>query len=208
MLAWLLALAAGAGAAAAPPPPPTTLTIGGRLALPAASERPASGQVVVELRDLRADRVLAEQRLPLDGTQPTQAFQLQLPRERLPRGHGLSVRGALLAHGGAAWLSEPVAIDPAAVSVDLGTLQLARAPRPLAFQTHIDCRIRQFIIGMSGDTLTLRDGEFSFALQPSAAEPDQHFEAMGDPSTFVHTHGTTATVAIRGVTYAGCSLLR
>lgn len=207
MLAWLWAQAIGAGGTAAPERP-ATLTVRGQLALPSAAKRPAGGQVVVELRDTRADRVLAEQRLPMDEAHPTQPFHLQLARERLPRGHGLSVRGALLDHGGQAWLSEPVAIDPTAVSLDLGTLSLARAPRPLAFQTHIDCRMRQFVVGMDGDTLTLRDGEQSFTLQPSAADPDQRFEAVGDASTFVHTHGTTATVAIRGVRYAGCSLLR
>lgn len=207
VLAWL-ALLALTGSGAATPQQPTLLTVQGRLVLPAAAERPAGAQLVVELRDTDADRVLAEQRLPLDGAGTTLPFELRLPRERLPRGHRLSVRGALLAHAGAAWLSEPVAIDPTAVAVDLGALRLARAPQALAFQTHIDCRIKQFVVGMAGDTLTLRDGAQSFALQPSAADPDQRFEAVADASTFVHTHGTTATVAIRGVTYAGCSLLR
>lgn len=207
VLAWLSLLATGAGSAAAPQPS-APLAVRGQLALPAAAERPTSGQIVVELRDLRADRVLAEQRLPLADTQPTQAFHLRLPRERLPRGHGLSLRGALFGHDGEMWLSEPVAIDPAAASVDLGTLPLVRAPRPLAFQTRIDCGLRQFVIGMAGDTLTLRDGEQSFALQPSAADPDQHLVAVGDASTSVQLDGTTATVTVRGVSYAGCSLLR
>jgi hypothetical protein len=207
VLTWL-AMMAVATHGATTPQPPATLTVRGQLALPVVAERPAGGQVVVELRDTRADRVLAEQRLPLDEATPTQPFQLQLRRDRLPRGHLVSVRGALLTPHGAEWLSEPVTIDPTAASVDLGLLQLARAPRPLAFQTYIDCRIRQFVVGMAGDTLTLRDGEQTFALQPSATNPDQRFEAVADPSTFVHTAGTSATVAIRGVIYAGCSLLR
>lgn len=206
-LTWLCVLVVVAHGTT-PPEPLPGLTVRGQLALPAAAERPTGGELVVELRDMRADRVLTEQRLPLDATHPFQAFQLRLPIDRLPRGHRLSVRGALLTRDGVQWLTQPIAVDPAAASVDLGTLQLTRAPRPLAFQTHIDCRIRQFVVGMAGDALTLRDGEDLFALQPSAADPDQRFEAVGDPSTYVHTAGTTATVAVRGVIYAGCSLLR
>lgn len=204
----LAALWASAIGAAAGPPPSAVLTIHGRVVLPDAAERSAGGQIVVELRDTQTDRVLAEQRLPLDASAPTQRFRLRLPRAGLSRDQTLSLRGALLERGGTIRLSEPVAVDPASASVNAGALVLARAPRPLAFQTHIDCRLRQFVVGMAGDTLTLRDGEHSFALQPSAADPDQRFEAVGDPTTFVQTSGTAATVTVRGVTYAGCSLLR
>lgn len=204
---WWPALVLAAGGATAPEPL-VMLTIRGRLTLPATPLRPAHGQLVVELRDTRGERVLIEQRMPLDATASTQAFQLRLPRQRLPRDAALSVRAALLDRGGAAWLSEPAAVDTAEASVDLGTLRLARAPRPLAFQTRIDCGLRQFVIGMDGDAMTLRDGEQSFVLQPSSDDPERRLEAVGDASTYVHTAGTSASVSVRGLIYAGCSLLR
>lgn len=207
VLTWLSVLVAMAHGAT-PSEPQPALTVRGQLALPAAGERPAVGEFVIELRDTRTDRVLTEQRLPLDATHSVQSFQLRLPHDRLRRGHRLGLRGSLLSRDGAQWLTPPIAIDAAVASVELGTLQLTRAPRPLAFQTHIDCRIREFVVGMAGDALTLRDGEDLFALQSFAADPDQRFEAVGDPSTYVHTAGTSATVAVRGVIYAGCSLLR
>jgi hypothetical protein len=207
LLLWWPALALAAGGTAAPEPL-AVLTISGNIALPAAPLRPAQGQLVVELRDTHADRVLAEQRMPLEATAAMQAFQLRLPHDRVPRQALLAVRAALLDRGGPAWLSEPVAIDTATSPVDLATLHLARAPRPLAFQTRIDCGLRQFVIGMDGDTMTLRDGPQSFALRPSTLDPDRHLEAAGDVATYVHTTGTSATVAVRGLIYAGCSLLR
>lgn len=206
LLCWPALVLAAGGATA--PEPLAMLTIRGRLALPAPPLRPAQGQLVVELRDVHADRVLAEQRMAPHASAATQAFQLRLPHDRLPRNAALNVRAALLDRDGATWLSEPVAVEASPTPVDLGTLRLVRAPRPLAFQTRIDCGLRQFVIGMAGDTLTLRDGEQSFALQPSAADPDQQLVAVGDASTSVQLEGTTATVTVRGVIYAGCSLLR
>jgi hypothetical protein len=208
LLAGLAALAIGAGSATLHEPP-VELVVRGRLSLHGTGVPPGSGHLaIVELRDTEAERVLAEQRLPLHGAAAALRFELRLSRERRPPGRALSVRGALLDSGRLAWLSEAVAIDATAASVDVGTLRLSLAPRPLAFQTRIHCGMRQFVVGMAADTLTLSDGDRFYALQPAAADPDQRFEAVGDPSTFVHTQGTTATVAVRGVSYVGCSLLR
>ena len=120
----------------------------------------------------------------------------------------MGVRAAVLAEGWAQWLSEPIAVDASGGSIDLGTLTLARAPRPLAFQTLIDCAGRSFVIGMAGEVLTLRDGEKSYALKPETTAPDQHFKAVGDVSTFVRTQGRSATVSVSGAIYAGCNVSR
>jgi uncharacterized lipoprotein YbaY len=208
LMAWLAALATGA-CCATRHAPPAALVVRGQLALPGAGERPGRGSLaIVELHDTEADRVLVEQRLSMDGASAALPFELRLPPDRRPPGRSLSVRGALLDGGRAAWLSEPVVIAATVAAADVGTLQMARAPRQLAFQTRINCGMRQFVVGMAGDTLTLSDGERFFALQPAAADLDQRFEAVDDSTTFVLTHGTTATVAVHGVSYVGCSLLR
>jgi len=196
----------GLAGCSVPPSQPQELTILGQLQLPHGEATP--GEIVVELRDTADDRVLTEQRQPLRGNHAKLPFRLQLSRDRLTPGHALSVRAAVLAGGWARWLSEPVAVDPSRSSVDLGTLALARAQRPLAFQTRIDCAGRSFIVGMAGDVLTLRDGEKSYALDPVAATPDEHLEAVGDASTFVRTQGRSAALSVGGVVYEGCSVSR
>lgn len=189
------------------PGQPQDLTIRGRLQLPHGTA--IEGEAVVELRDTTDDRVLTEQREPLDGSTTALHFQLQLPRHRWPTSHGLGVRAAVLAGGWAQWLSEPVAVGREAQgSIDLGTLALARAQRPLAFQTLIDCGGRRFVLGMGGEVLMLRDGEKSYALEPAVSAPDDRLEAVGDPSTFVWTQGRSATVSVGGVVYSGCSVSR
>ncbi len=186
--------------------PPSDLTIHGRLQLPATLAAP--GESVVELRDTTDDRVLTEQRQPLRSHPLAVPFRLQLPSARLTPGHAYSVRAAVLADGWAQWLSEPVAVEPARSPIDLGTLALARAQRPLAFQTRIDCAGRIFTIGMNGDVLTLRHGDTSVELKPSASAPEERFEAVGDSSTFVWTQGRAATVGVGGSVYADCSVSR
>jgi hypothetical protein len=203
-LALLLLL--GLGGCGIPASPLQDLRVSGQLQLP--GDVVARGEAVVELRDTTADRVLAEQRQPLLGNTAALPFQLQLPRDRLVPGQTLSVRAAVLAEGWAQWLSEPVAVDPQRGSIDLGTLVLLRAQRPLAFQTRIDCAGRSFIVGMDGDVLTLRDGARSYALEPVAAAPGDRMEAVGDASTFVHTQGRSATVSVAGAVYADCSVSR
>jgi len=188
------------------PSQPQDLKILGQLQLPHGTA--TEGEAVVELRDTTEDRVLTEQRQLLDGNTSALHFRLHLPSHRLPPSHALSVRAAVLAGGWAQWLSEPVAVDPARGSIDLGTLALARAQRPLAFQTLIDCGGRSFVLGMAGDVLMLRDGERSYALNPVASAPDERLEAVGDSSTFVRTQGRSATVGVGGVVYAGCSVSR
>jgi hypothetical protein len=199
-----LALLGLAGCGLMPGHPPD-LTIVGQLQLPRGLA--TDGEVVVELRDATADQVLTEQRQTLRGTSAALHFRLQVPRQRLPPSHALSVRGAVLAGGWAQWLSEPVAVNPDRARIDLGTLALAPAQRPLAFQTLIDCGGRRFVIGMAGDMPTLRDGEKSYALEPVASAPDEHLKAVGDSSTFVRVQGRSATISVGGVVHAGCSVL-
>jgi uncharacterized lipoprotein YbaY len=208
LLRLCLPVLAWAAAHATTPPPPAGQELRGQVALPPDAERPAGGLLVVELRETTTDRVLTEQRLPLEGAGPALPFRLQWAHPPTPRQPVLRARAALLARGRALWLSESVAVDPLARSSDLGVLTLARAPRALAFQTEIDCRIRRFVVGMDGDRLVLRDGDHLHALQPDAGAPDQRYVAVEDPTIFVQVQGTTAEVAVRGARYAGCSLLR
>jgi hypothetical protein len=196
----------GVASCSVAPGPPAELTVLGHLQLPRGLA--SASEAVVELRDTNDDRVLTEQRQLLRSDQTSLAFRLQLTPDRLPAGHALSVRAAVLMEGWAQWLSEPVAVNAQRGSVDLGTLALARAQRPLAFQTRIDCAGRSFVVGMAGEVLTLRDGEKSYALKSVAAAPGDRLEAVGDPSTFLQTQGRGAAVSVGGEVYADCSVSR
>ena len=200
-------LLAGAGLAGCGATPPT-VTIRGQLVADAPITLPPDGQMVVELRDVDADRVLTEQRQPLRGLQSPLSFQLQLPHERLQPGQRLEVRGALLSQGWVQWLSPPQAIDASAATIDAGALRLQRAARPLAFQSQIECGARRFVVGMHGDTMRLLDGDAAYDLRNVPAASGDRLEAIGDPATFVQIEGRQVRVGSRGVVYADCSVSR
>jgi hypothetical protein len=202
----MLTVATAAQATTAVPPPAQQLR--GVVLLPAKGDRPADGQLVVELRETGSDRVWAEQRLPLDRSAAEQTYLLVWRPEPLPFKPTLQVRAALLAQGQVRWLSEPATLGAPARTMDVGPLTLLRAPPPLAFQTVIDCRVRRFVVGMDGDRLVLRDGDTTIPLRHDAEPPGTRHVAIDDPGTFVQTEGTTADVSVRGVRYALCSLSR
>jgi uncharacterized lipoprotein YbaY len=202
LLALMAALLVGCGT------PSPSLTIHGQLVADVPITLSPDGLMVVELRDATADRVLTEQRQALRGLQAPLPFQLQLPREQLQPNHRLEVRGALLSQGWAQWLSAPMAIDASASAIDVGTLRLQRAARPLAFQSQIDCGTRRFIVGMHGDTMRLLDGDVGYDLRNVPVASGDRLEAVGDPATFVQAEGRRARVGIGGVVYGDCSVSR
>jgi uncharacterized lipoprotein YbaY len=189
-------------------PPASTLSIRGQLVMPLHIELPPDAQWVVELRDETDDRLLAEQRQPLREISSPLPFELRLPRDKLLPGQRLRLRGALLMQGWAQWLSAPLAIDPGHADIDIGTLSLTRAARPLAFQSTLDCGGRRFTVGMAGDTMRLLDGEMAHDLQAAPAASDSRLEAVGDSSTYVWADGSRATVSVRGVVFRGCTVQR
>lgn len=189
-------------------PPASTLKISGQLLMPLQIELPPDAQMVVELRDETADRVLTEQRRPLREISSPLPFELRVAREQLVPGQRLSLRAALLMQGWAQWLSAPLVIDAGTADMDVGTLPLARAARPLAFQSILDCGGRSFLVGMAGDRMRLIDGERSHDLQAAPATSGSRLEAVGDSSTYVWADGLRATVSVRGVVFRGCTVRR
>lgn len=211
LFSWVwavLLLAASSAALATTPGPRPTQQVQGVVLLPPQTERPADALLMIELREVGSDRVWAEQRLPLDRSATEQSFVLVWRREPLPFKPELQVRAALLAQGRPLWLSEPLMLGPPVRTMEVGPLTLLRAPPPLAFQRRIDCGVRQFVVGMDGSRLVLSDGDLRIALRHDAEPPGARHVAIDDPATYVQTEGTAAEVAVRGVLYAACSLLR
>lgn len=184
-----------------------TVTIHGHLSHPDGVAFAPGALMVVELRDDADERVLTEQRTTLPAQPQPMNFVLQFDSHRFNATHRHTVRGAVLAQGGAQWLTEAVAVDIEHGRIDLGGLRLVPVQRPLAFQSTIRCGTRNFSIGMLGDTMHLRDGTSSFALQAVPAGSDSRLEAVADPSTYVWSQGEQARVSVRGQAYADCVVL-
>jgi uncharacterized lipoprotein YbaY len=208
-LAFLGALsgcATGGGRTAVQPDVPQMLTIKGSLAYPARIALPPETRAIVELKDASVadDRVVAEQRMDLEGKQVPIPFELSVDRAKLVDGRLYSVRGAFLLRGRATWVSDPVTITPQAGVIDVGTLAM-KPYTSLAFATDLRCGERKVKIGLVGDVMRLSAADQSFDMRPVASAAGSKYEAVGDPSTTLRTQGAEATVAIKGVTYPTCT---
>lgn len=112
------------------------LTIRGELTYLQRIALPDNALAIVELKPDDAPdgaSVTAEARIALEGRQVPVAFALDVPRAHLDAGKTYLLRGAIRADSQLRWLSEPVAIDTAAATVDVGTLRLSpyEAPAPI-----------------------------------------------------------------------------
>ena len=136
---FLLATLASAGALACLPAwadgEEAMLRITGELTYLQRIALPDDAVAIVELKPDDAPdgaSVTAETRIALEGRQVPVAFTLETPRAHIDAGKSYVVRGGILVDSQMRWLSEPVAVDAAAASVDVGTLRLSpyEAPPP------------------------------------------------------------------------------
>jgi len=119
----------------APPAPPNAgmLAVSGELSYLARIALPPESIAVVELRDVSiADApsaVVAEQRIELIGRQVPVVFRMTVDRVKLTAGRRYAVRGVILGPQQRLLWTTTTAhlIDPAAQSMDLGTLMMSQA---------------------------------------------------------------------------------
>lgn len=145
------------------------LTIKGELTYLQRIALPDDAVAIVELKPDDAPdgaSVTAETVIPLEGRQVPVAFTLEVPRAHLDGAKTYMLRGAIRIDSQVRWLSEPVAVDKAAASIDVGTLRLSpyEAPAP--------------------------DEEEAAAAE--RIEGEWHIEAIGDETV---GDGTQATIA-------------
>ena len=203
-LAALMGCAAGGGPAATKPD--MMISVKGSLAYPARIALPPETRAVVELRDTSVanGRVVAEQRIDLQGKQVPIPFELTVDRAKLVDGRQYSVRAAFFLRGRATWVSDPVAITHQARVIDVGTLDM-KPYTALAFASDLRCGDQKVTIGFVGNVMRLTAGDQSFDMRPVASASGSKYEPVGDPSTRLWTKGSEATVAIKGVTYPPCT---
>ena len=177
--AFLLAAGASAailsGKSAAESGDDTTLKITGELTYLQRIALPVGSVAIVEIKPSDSPdgaSVTAEVEIELDGRQVPVAFALDVARDRLDTTKSYLLRGAIRVGGNVRWLSDPVEVDIAAQSLDLGTILMAAYVPSAPFDMDdpqvlqdIEWRITEMVDAQIPDdivvTLTFgRDGAF------------------------------------------------
>ncbi|MGZ8979948.1 MAG: META domain-containing protein [Burkholderiaceae bacterium] len=166
---------------------------------------------VVELTRPRDGRVLAEQRIALDGRQVPIAFELKVRRQGLAEDTGYALRGTIEARGGSVWVTEPVDVRATRGTVNVGTLQM-RPFEQMAFAARLQCGQRTARVGTvrRGDGEVLRlvaDGE-RYELHGIVSASGARYESVYDPTTQLWDKGDRATLTVRGEAWPECTVTR
>ena len=113
------------------------LTITGELTYLQRIALPDDAVAVVEIKPDDAadgDPVTAETRTELEGRQVPVPFTLEVPRAHLDAGKSYVLRGGILVAAEMRWLSDPVPVDVAETTLDVGTLTLSPYEAPPPFE--------------------------------------------------------------------------
>jgi heat shock protein HslJ/uncharacterized lipoprotein YbaY len=182
------------------------LSIKGSLTYRARIALPPESIAVVELRDVSssAQPVIKEQRFALGGRQVPIPFELTVDRSALLMSRQYNVHGAILLAGKPMWVTEPVSIDPASVSIDLGTLTMMPF-RAQAFASTLRCGNQNVTVGYTADMMHLTVGKETIEMRPVEAASGARFVAAGDSTTTFWSKGDRATLVLRGQSFPECT---
>jgi heat shock protein HslJ/uncharacterized lipoprotein YbaY len=166
---------------------------------------------VVELTRPQDGRVLAEQRIALQGRQAPIAFELQVRRQGLAENAGYALRGTIETRGGPAWVTEPIDVRVTPGTVNVGALQMRPFER-MAFTTRLQCGARTARVGFvrRGDGAVPRlvvDGD-RYELHAIASASGARYEAVYDPTTQFWDQGDRASLTVRGEAWPECTVIR
>ncbi|MCU0621016.1 MAG: YbaY family lipoprotein [Gemmatimonadales bacterium] len=209
VLGALVLAGCGGRAASSPPSPEPVLVIRGALTHTQRSALPPDAQVVVELRDAAAPEgasVTAESRAATDGAQVPLPFTLVVPRRSLVPGTTYVVRGGVRAGGFPAFASEPVGVDVARDTVDVGSLVMT--PYQVdAFMSVLRCGDEEVRLGAQRDHMVLTAGGRRYPMREVRTASGARYEAVDDPSTTFWSKGRQATVVVAGRELPTCELV-
>ena len=205
-VAWISGCASGG-----PPASDGVMLIRGELTYQARIALPPDAIAIVELTRPSDGRVIAEQRIALDGRQVPIAFELRVQRAALREDTGYALRGAVHSRGQARWLSDPVDVRLARGDLRAGTLML-RPWEAVAFASRLDCGPRTARVGIvrGGDRDITRltiDGE-RYEMSSVVSASGARYEAVGDPTTQLWVKGDRATLTLRGEKLPECAVVR
>ena len=182
-----------------------SLHITGALSYKARIALPPDALAIVELSDptVPGGRLVAEQRIALDGRQVPIPFALVVERAALIPNQSYSVRGAVLSAGLASWITDEVQLDPSVESLDLGTVMM-RAYEPIPFASELACGDQPIRVGFLEDRMRLQVGDRTFDLRQAVSGSGARYVALADPSTSFWSKGDRGMLEIAGTAYPEC----
>jgi heat shock protein HslJ/uncharacterized lipoprotein YbaY len=183
----------------------SSLHITGALSYRARIALPPDALAIVELGDasVPGGRLVAEQRIALDGRQIPIPFELVVERAALIPDQSYSVRGAVLSGALAAWITDEVPLDPSAESLDLGTIMM-RPYEPIPFASELVCGDHPIRVGFLEDRMRLQVGDRIFDLRQAVSGSGARYVALADPTTSFWSKGDRGMLEIAGTAYPEC----
>jgi len=213
-LAAVLAVAAVLGGCASSggrSAPDAVMLIRGELAYRARIALPADSVAVIELTRPHDARVIAEQRIDLNGRQVPIPFELRVRRAALSEDTGYALRGTVLVQGQSMWISDAFDVQSTDGVFNAGTLML-RPWEAVAFASRLTCGQRAARVDVvrrgGADVTRMRvDGE-RYEMGGIVSASGARYEALGDPTTQLWVRGERATLTLRGQMLPECTVER
>jgi len=212
-LAGVLAAAALAGCASSGgrSASDAVMLVRGELAYRARIALAVDSVAVVELTPPQDGRVIAEQRIELNGRQVPIAFELRVRRAALSEDTGYTLRGTVQVQGRSMWISDAVDVQSTDGVFNAGTLML-RPWEAVAFASRLACgphAARVDVVRRGGaDVTRLRVDGDRYEMGGVVSASGARYEAMGDPTTQLWVKGDRATLTVRGEAWPECIVER
>lgn len=208
----VLGLAPAALLQASPPDAESAphLAITGNLTYTARIALPPDALAIVELNDMSVPggRLIAEQRIALEGRQVPIAFDLAVARDAVSETQPYSVSGTILSGGLIAWIAEPVTVEPGMLAdgrgLNLGTLMLHRH-EPATLANAFICGDQPIRVGFARDGMRLEVDGQSFDLRQALSGSGARYVAIGDPTTLFWIKGDRGILTVAGTSYPECT---
>ncbi|UHD14696.1 META domain-containing protein [Thiocapsa bogorovii] len=183
----------------------SNLRITGALSYRARIALPPDALAIVELRDpsVPGGRLVAEQRITLDGRQVPIPFELVVERAEQSPHRSYSIRGAVLSGGLAVWITDEVPLDPSVESLDLGTVMMDPY-EPIPFASELVCGDQPIRVGFLEDRMRLQVGDRTFDLRQAVSGSGARYVALADPATSFWNKGDRGMLEIAGTAYPEC----
>jgi heat shock protein HslJ/uncharacterized lipoprotein YbaY len=183
-----------------------SLQITGELSYLARAALPPDALAIVELSDpsVPGGRLVAEQKIALEGRQVPIPFALAVERAALLPDQPYLVRGAILSAGLAAWVTDEVPLDPSVESLDLGTIMMSPY-EPIPFASALVCGDQPIRVGFLEDRMRLQLGDRTFDLRQAVSASGARYVALADPTTSFWIKGDRGMLEIAGTPYPECT---
>lgn len=183
----------------------SSLHITGSLSYLARIALPPDALAIVELSDpsVPGGRLVAEQRITLDGRQVPIPFELVVEPGALLPDQPYLIRGAVLTAGLAAWLTDEVPLVPSIESLDLGVVMM-HPNEPIAFASELVCGDQAIRVGFLEDRMRLQVGDRAFDLRQAVSASGARYVALADPTTSFWSKGDRGMLEVAGTAYPEC----